>query len=191
MSRKLGFFAVVVLAALVAAPSVCAQIEFGVHARPRITQSVDEMHRVALEGNTRPEAKAENDRGTVAAAFTMEHMLLQLKRSPEQELALQQFIDELHTKGSPNFHHWLTAMEFGERFGLSQQDLDAITAWLESYGFKINVVYPNVMHQMRKPHTEFTITGIYGNATYAVVPADLAKIYNLNALFSAGTSGQG
>src|SRR6266566_3073884 len=251
MSRKLGFCAVVVLAALVAAPSVCAQIESGVHARPRITQSVDEMNRVALEGNTRPEAKAENDRGTVAAAFTMEHMLLQLKRSPEQELALQQFIDELHTKGSPNFHHWLTATEFGERFGLSQQDLDTITAWLESYGFKINVVYPsgmlidfsgtagqvrkafqteihhvevkgekhianfsdpripaalapamsgvvslhdfrpNVMHQMRKPHTEFSITDIYGNATYALVPADLAKIYNLNALFSAGTSGQG
>src|SRR6266849_574513 len=251
MSRKLGFFAVVVLAALVAAPSVCAQIESGVHARPRITQSVDEMNRVALEGNTRPEAKAENDRGTVAAGFVMEHMLLQLKRSPEQELALQQFIDELHTKGSPNFHHWLTAMEFGERFGLSQQDLDAITAWLESYGFKINVVYssgmlidfsgtaghvrkafqteihhvevkgekhianfsdpripaalasvvsgvvslhdfrPNVMHQMRKPHTEFTFTDFLGSNNYAVVPADLATIYNLNPLFGAGNSGQG
>src|SRR5713226_1539383 len=253
MVRKLGFasFSLAVCAFLCTVRPVSAQVESGLRARPRISQSIDETKRTALGGNTRPEAKAENDRGTVAAGFVMEHMLLQLKRSPEQELALQQFIDELHTKGSPNFHHWLTAAEFGERFGLSQQDLDAITAWLESYGFKINVVYPsgmlidfsgtagqvrkafqteihhvevkgekhianfsdpripaalapvvsgvvslhdfrpNVMHQMRKPHTEFTITGIYGNATYAVVPADLAKIYNLNALFSAGTSGQG
>src|SRR6266566_1837922 len=253
MVRKLGFasFSLAVCAFLCTVRPVSAQVESGLRARSRIIQSIDETKRTALGGNTRPEAKAENDGGTVADGFVLEHMLLQLKRSPEQELALQQFIDELHTKGSPNFHHWLTATEFGERFGLSQQDLDTITAWLESYGFKINVVYPsgmlidfsgtagqvrkafqteihhvevkgekhianfsdpripaalapamsgvvslhdfrpNVMHQMRKPHTEFSITDIYGNATYALVPADLAKIYNLNALFSAGTSGQG
>src|SRR6266705_2490029 len=253
MVRKLGFasFSLAVCAFLCTVRPVSAQVESGLRARSRITQSVDEMNRVALGGNTRPEAKAENDRGTVAAGFTMEHMLLQLKRSPEQELALQQFIDELHTKGSPNFHHWLTAAEFGERFGLSQQDLDAITAWLESYGFKINVVYPsgmlidfsgtagqvrtafqteihhvevkgekhianfsdpripaalapmvsgvvslhdfrpNVMHQIRKPHTEFTFTDFLGSTNYAVVPADLATIYNLNPLFGAGNSGQG
>src|SRR6266700_4019785 len=253
MVRKLGFasFSLAVCAFLCTVRPVSAQVESGLRARSRIIQSIDETKRTALGGNTRPEAIPANDRGAAANDFAMEHMLLQLKRSPDQELALQQFIDELHTKGSPNFHHWLTATEFGERFGLSQQDLDTITAWLESYGFKINVVYPsgmlidfsgtagqvrkafqteihhvevkgekhianfsdpripaalapamsgvvslhdfrpNVMHQMRKPHTEFTITDIYGNATYALVPADLAKIYNLNALFSAGTSGQG
>src|SRR6266568_3909335 len=253
MVRKLGFasFSLAVCAFLCTVRPVSAQVESGLRARSRIIQSIDETNRTALGGNTHPEAKAENDRGTVAATFTMEHMLLQLKRSPEQELALQQFIDELHTKGSPNFHHWLTAAEFGERFGLSQQDLDAITAWLESYGFKINVVYPsgmlidfsgtagqvrtafqteihhvevkgekhianfsdpripaalapvvsgvvslhdfrpNVMHQMRKPHTGFTFTDFLGSTNYAVVPADLATIYNLNALFNAGNSGQG
>jgi len=51
---------------------------------------------------------------------------------PEQEVALQQFIDELHSKDSPNFHHWLTAQEFGERFGLAKPDLDTVAAWLES-----------------------------------------------------------
>src|SRR6266700_3504651 len=147
MVRKLGFasFSLAVCAFLCTVRPVSAQVESGLRARSRIIQSIDETNRTALGGNTHPEAKAENDRGTVAATFTMEHMLLQLKRSPEQELALQQFIDELHTKSSPNFHHWLNAAEFGERFGLSQQDLGAITAWLESYGFKINVVYPSGM----------------------------------------------
>src|SRR5713226_5673420 len=145
MSCKLGFFSAVAVAALVSAPSVCAQIETGVHARPRVTQSVDETNRVALAGNTHPEARSANDRGAVANDFPMEHMLLQLKRSPEQEQAVQQFIDELQVKSSPNFHHWVTAQEFGERFGLAQPDLDAVTGWLESHGFRVNVVYPSGM----------------------------------------------
>lgn len=61
----------------------------GPHPRPRITQSVDEENRVPLKGNTRPEATLANDRGAVADNFLLEHMLLQLKRSPEREQALQ------------------------------------------------------------------------------------------------------
>ena len=86
-----------------------------------ITQSVDESKLVTLAGNTRPEANAKFDRGAVADSFPMEHMLLQLKRSPEQERELRRFIDELTDSSSPNFHQWLTAKEFGERFGLANK----------------------------------------------------------------------
>src|SRR5207248_8406063 len=122
-----------------------AQMESGTHARPRIVQSIDEANRVALKGNTRPEAILANDRGPVPNDFAMEHMLLQLKRSPEQEQALQQFLDELHAAGSPNFHHWLTAQELGERFGVAKSDLSGVTSWLESHGFSVNVIYPSGM----------------------------------------------
>src|SRR5258708_11660545 len=251
MIRKWGSFSLVVLAILFAEPAVRAQVESGLRARPRITQSINEMDRVALTGNTHPEARLANDRGVVAKDFPMEHMLLQLKRCPEQEKALQQLIDELHTKGSPNFHHWLTAQEFGERFGLAKPDLDEITAWLQSHGFRVNVVYPSgmlidfsgtaaqvrkgfqteihylevkgekhvgnisdpripaalapvvagvvslhdfrppAMYKMHQLRPQFTFSDPSGGNAYAVVPADLAKIYNLNPLFSAGTSGQG
>jgi subtilase family serine protease len=50
---------------------------------------------------------------------------------------------------------------------------------------------PHAMHQLRKPHSQFTTTDILGDVTYAVVPADLATIYNLNPLFNSGISGQG
>src|SRR5229473_2410343 len=251
MVRKLGSLSFAVLAVLFAESAVNAQVESGWHARPRITQGISEMNRVALQGNIRPEARLANDRGPVASNFVMDHMLLQLKRSPEQEAALQQFIDELHTKDSPNFHHWLTAQEFGERFGLAKSDLDTVTAWLESHGLRVNVVYPSgmlidfsgtaaqvrkafqteihyldvkgekhvgnisdpripaaltpvvagivslhdfrphAMHKMRQPRSQFTFPDSLGGTNYAVVPADLAKIYNLNPLFSAGISGQG
>ncbi len=214
-----------------------------------ITQSIDESRLVTLSGNTRPEAKAKNDRGAVADSLLMEHMLLLLKRSPEQERELDQLIEELHDKSSPHFHQWLKAKELGDRFGLANQDRQTIKNWLQSHGFKVNVEYPNgVMldfsgtagqvreafhteihnldvkgekhianmsdpkipaalapavagvvtlndfkpHTMYKPRVQYTggDNCLFGTC-YLVVPGDLAEIYNLNPLFSAGITGQG
>jgi subtilase family serine protease len=110
---------------------------------PRITEAVDEAKLSVLKGSTRPEANAQNDRGRVPDSFRLEHMFLQLRRSPEQERALDGLIDQLHDSKSPNFHHWLTAQEFGERYGLAAEDITTITGWLQSHGFAVNVVYPN------------------------------------------------
>jgi len=252
MVHKLGFASVSVVAAALFTnvPCAAAQVDSGLR-RPRVVQAVQESDRVLLRGSVRPEARPENDRGPVADALPLEHMLLQLKRSPEQEKGLQQFIDELHTQGSANFHHWLAAQEFGERYGVAPEDLEAVTGWLESHGFRVNVVYPSGMlidfsgtagqvraafqtelhhieikgerhianmsgpripaalasvvagvvslhdfrphalHRLRKTKPEFTFTDFLGGINYAVVPADLATIYNLNPVFAAGISGQG
>ena len=114
-------------------------------ARVLVTQNIEEAKLVTLRGNVRPEATVSNDRGAVPEEFPMEHMLLQLQRPPELEKDLQQFIDELHDPKSPNFHKWLTAQQFGERFGVAHQDLDSVTRWLESFGFQVNTIYPSHM----------------------------------------------
>ena len=252
MFRKMGFATISfgVLALLFTGNSASAQVETAPRPRALINQNIDERKLVELRGNTRSEANAANDRGAVADDFRMDHMLLQMRRSPEQEQALQRFIDELQTEGSPNFHQWITAQEFGARFGLAQQDLDTVTRWLGSHGFEVNVVYPNgmvidfsgtagqvrhafkteihqlevkgekhvanmsdpwvpaalapvvagivslhdfmphSMHKMRGTLPNYTFSGSEGTM-YALVPADLATIYNLNPLFAAGYSGQG
>ena len=100
---------------------------------------------VTLRGNTRPEAKAINDRGRVSDDLIIHHMMLQLQRTPEQEQALQQFINDIHDPNSPRFHHWITAAEFGQRYGVPAAGIAAVTSWLESQGFKVNLVYPNQM----------------------------------------------
>jgi subtilase family serine protease len=222
-----------------------AQVGTGSHARGLITQEINENNTVALHGNVRSEANATNDRGAVADDLTMDHMLLQLQRSPEQEAALEKLIDEMHTKGSPNYHQWMTAGQFAESFGAAKEDVEKITGWLAAQGFHVNVVYPTLIdfsgtagqvrgafrtsihnldvngvqhianmsdpqipaalapavagivslndfrpHPMHRMHTDYTFTS--GGSTFqAVVPGDLAKIYNLNPLFTAGTSGQG
>jgi subtilase family serine protease len=113
--------------------------------RVLVTQGINEnvLHRLA--GNTRPQANAQNDAGPVADTLPMEHMVLQMQRPPEQELALRELIDSQQDPNSPNYHHWLTAAEFGSTFGPAQEDINTVTAWLESHGFQVNSVYPNGM----------------------------------------------
>src|ERR1700682_1225261 len=221
------------------------------HRAPMLVKKpIDENDNVTLNGNTHPEANSENDEGDVDDDYLLEHMLLQLKRSPEQERALQQYLEELQTPGSPNFQRWLTAKEFGQRFGVASIDIDTLTRWLQKHGLQVNVIYPSgmvidfsgtarqvqrtfhtdirrlrvkgknhvanindpkipaalaplvagivslhdfsphAMHQMRKTGS-FTFGGPLGGTNYAVAPADLATIYNLNPLFNSGYSGQG
>jgi subtilase family serine protease len=146
MNRKLGLVAVVVvLAGLtftwkgVSRP--CAAQE-APRARAQITQPIDEKRLIPLAGNTRREANANTDRGPVPDDFPMEHMLLLLKRPPELEQEFEQYIESLTDKSSPNFHQWLLPDQQGQMYGLAQEDLDIVTAWLESHGFTVGYVYP-------------------------------------------------
>jgi subtilase family serine protease len=114
-------------------------------ARALLTQSVDSSRLRTLAGNTRPEANAQNDRGKVAGTFAMNHMLMQLQRSPEREQALENFIGQQHDSSSPNFHRWLTAVQFGEMYGPAPGDIQTVSAWLRSNGFTVNAAYPSGM----------------------------------------------
>jgi hypothetical protein len=114
-------------------------------ARVLIAGPIDSSRLLTLAANTRSEANAQNDRGKVADSFAMPHMLLQLRRSPEQEQALKNFIDQQHDSSSPNFHQWLTAEQFGQIYGPAPQDIQTVSNWLRSNGFTINTVYPSGM----------------------------------------------
>jgi len=216
------------------------------HPTRMIRGPIDEAKLAVLEGNTRPEATALNDRGVVSDDFQLEHMLLHLKRSPEREAALTQFIDELHDSQSPNFHKWLTPAQFAEHYGVAKEDVDAVTSWLKQHGFTVHGVTPtgllidfsgtagmvrSALHteihnievngakhlsNMSDPKIpaalvpvvagvvslnnfhptpllvprQYTFTNPSGTF-YALVPGDIATIYNLNPAFAAGYAGTG
>jgi hypothetical protein len=162
----------------------------------RITQQIDENNLVKLAGNTRPEANATNDRGAVADGFNVDHILLVLQRSSQQEEKVAAFIDSLNDRKSPNFHRWLTAEEFGARFGVAQQDIDTVRGWLESQGFHINQVYASHMMldisgtagQVREAfHTSMHNLEVNGeqhisNMSDPMIPAALAPV--MKGIFS-------
>src|SRR6266478_5018811 len=108
--------------------------------RARITEAVDETNRVQLRGNVHPLARPEFDQGVVADSQPMNRMLLLLQRSPEQQAALSALMEEQLTKGSPNYHKWLTPEDFGKQFGPADADIQAVTDWLTSHGFQVSKV---------------------------------------------------
>jgi hypothetical protein len=55
----------------------------------------------------------------------------------------EQFLRELQTKGSQQYHHFLTADEWNARFAPSRQDEQAVVDWAQANGLKVTKRYPN------------------------------------------------
>ncbi len=106
----------------------------------RVVDRIDESSVVKLTGNTHPMARAANDQGPADINLLLQRMVLVLKRSPEQEAALAAFNERQYDEKSPDFHHWLTAEEFGRLYGPSDADVSAVTGWLQNRGFQIDEV---------------------------------------------------
>ncbi len=106
----------------------------------RIAEAVRDDNRVTLKGNIHPFARPPFDRGVEPDSLPMERMLLVLRRSVEQEVALTTLLSNQQDSSSPEFHKWLTPEQFGQRFGPADADMRAVTDWLVSQGFQVNNV---------------------------------------------------
>src|SRR6202050_3731833 len=84
---------------------------------PLITEAINERTLVTLHGNVHPLAQPLYDLGTVPDSFPASRMVLLLRRSPEREAALQQFLQEAHRPESASFHKWIKPDQFGELYG--------------------------------------------------------------------------
>src|SRR5438445_13164127 len=127
----------VVLLLLILAAFASAQEN---NVRPLIVQAVDDSQLTTIKGNTHPLARAQFDRGVAPPDLPMQRMLLVLKRSDEQESALRKLLDDQQDRASPEYHKWLTPEQFGKQFGPADQDIQTVTAWLQSHGFRIGQV---------------------------------------------------
>lgn len=108
-----------------------------------VTTQVDSTKRTALPGHAVAWARAANDRGAVPSSQALTHLRLALKRSPERQQAFDAFLREQRDPASPNYQHWLTPSEIGERFGATQSDIDAVSDWLRSQGLTVDAVSNN------------------------------------------------
>lgn len=102
----------------------------------RIPGGIDATNLIALKNHITPMARVQFDQGPVEPMREM-HMTLMLMPTAQQEQALQKLLADQQNSKSPRFHQWLSPEQYGERFGLSPNDLDKITAWLQGEGFQV------------------------------------------------------
>src|SRR5512138_2416380 len=157
---------------------------------PRVVQPLVENQRVVLKGNTHPLARPQFDVGGAPPDLPMQRMLLILRRSPEQQSALNQLLDAQQDASSASYHKWVTPEDFGRRFGPSDTDMQVVTAWLQGHGFQIgklakgrNVIEfsgtaAQVEETFSSPIHKYAIRGEehWANATDPQIPAALAPV---------------
>ena len=119
------------------AGQVCAQTP------NRIARTFDPNQVQKLENHYPAWAVPANDSGALPADRQLDNLTLVLARSPAQEQAFEQFLNDQQDPSSPEFRHWLTPGEIGERFGVSQGDLATVTGWLQSEHLHVNWVAPS------------------------------------------------
>lgn len=81
--------------------------------------------------------RKEFDRGEVEANLPFDHMQLLLRRAPARQAALNDAIAALEDPRSTSFHQWMTATEYGEKFGASDAEIALVSEWLRSHGMTV------------------------------------------------------
>jgi predicted outer membrane repeat protein len=105
-----------------------------------VTTPVSASNRVVLQGHHPAWANEGADAGVVPADTQLQSLTLVLARTPDREQAFEQFLKDQQNPSSPDFHHWLTPVEIGQRFGASAHDIAAVKSWLESQGLRVDSV---------------------------------------------------
>ena len=135
-------------------------------------------------------ARPEFSIGEASPELYLGKMILVLRGDDAQEAALGVLIDEQHDAASPYYHRWMTPREFGQKFGVSQHDINRVTAWLASFGMKVEeipasrraVIFSGTAEQVSAAfHTsmqKYMVRGVehYANATDPEIPAALAPV---------------
>ncbi len=117
-------------------------------------------------------------------------IVLGLRKTKQQQAELDQLLKDLQDLKSPLYHQWLTPEQFADRFGISRNDIDKITVWLEVGGFKVRSVArgrsmimfsgsaADVERALRVPIHRFNVKGKehYAAAGAPSIPKEMADL---------------
>ncbi|HEY2017886.1 MAG TPA: protease pro-enzyme activation domain-containing protein [Bryobacteraceae bacterium] len=155
-------------------------------AEDRIVDRVDVGRTALIPGPRHPQAVPQNDRGLADPAAELSYVTLVLRPAP----GLVAFLAAQQDPASPDYRRWLTPEQFGDRFGVSANDVSQLVQWLRSEGLRVHDVargrhwitfsgpVERVGHAL---HTEFHRYAAAGgthiaNASDASVPAAFAGV---------------
>ena len=71
------------------------------------------------------------------STIRLERMLLLLAPDAAKGKSLDTLLAAQQTQGNADFHQWLTAAQFADRFGVSAKDAETVVGWLKAKGFTV------------------------------------------------------
>ena len=138
--RTISLPVLLVFASFASLANAQLQPQLSAHRSARITAKVDRKVLATLHGS-HPDALARGTIGQRLSANTqLQHMVLVLKPSDEQEIALTALLDAQQDKNSGSFHKWLTPDTFATSFGVAPSDIAQVSAWLADSGLPVESV---------------------------------------------------
>jgi subtilase family serine protease len=102
----------------------------------RITGPIVSSQLVKLSAGV-PMRAPGTDQGRVDPSLKLGYMTLLTVPSASQQEAINQLLSQQQDPNSPLYHQWLTPEQYADRFGLSPNDIQKLTAWLQSQGFTV------------------------------------------------------
>ena len=69
-------------------------------------------------------------------------LTLTLAPSDARAAALQEFLNNVTTPGTADYHRWMTPSEFGARFGADAKQINSVMDWAEGAGPSVSSVSP-------------------------------------------------
>ncbi|HUO32421.1 MAG TPA: protease pro-enzyme activation domain-containing protein [Bryobacteraceae bacterium] len=215
-------------------------------AADRITAAIDNARRITLSGHVSRRIASAVDQGLVASSTELPYVTMVLRPSASQQADLTQLLAAQQDPSSSSYHRWLSPEQYADRFGVSQNDLSKITAWLGQFGLTVKyaararnaVVFGGSASQVASAFGveihQYLVNGEqhYANAngpsipaaldglvlairglddfrlkprlvryakprettsggSHQLAPGDVATIYDINPLYSAGITGTG
>lgn len=106
----------------------------------RVTAEVNNERRIAFTEAAPAWASADRDLGAVEPTLPLGHLKIYLSRPADREAAFQQLLNDQQNPGSTRYKHWLTPAEVAEDYGPSDQEITAVTNWLERQGMQVDEV---------------------------------------------------
>ncbi|HEY3707036.1 MAG TPA: Ig-like domain repeat protein [Terracidiphilus sp.] len=92
---------------------------------------------VSLPASKPPALRDAVDLGLAPGSTRLDRMILLLEPSAAQGKALDAELDAMQSAGSCEYHHWLTARQFADRYANPAADVEAVAGWLRGEGFSV------------------------------------------------------
>ncbi|HEY9131304.1 MAG TPA: S53 family serine peptidase, partial [Dyella sp.] len=90
-----------------------------------------------------PDAVSSGQAARLGDTQTAQVKKLALNLPLRNEAELDSLIQQIYDPHSPNYHHYLSAQEFADRFAPTQADYDAVVGWAQVNGFTVTRIVPN------------------------------------------------